>query len=299
MVSMSKNEIIMYKELLELLEEKFSKNEIDEKNYHELKEKYEEKLRFLVQNEKLMSTTSNISTVGIYSISEDTLTATGSTKVKGEQSKKNIIIAGYAKFTNDIQCMKLHVAGSVKSYGNIETFDSVKIAGSFKCRGFLHSEKDVKFSGSAKIVGETIIKGRLVSAGSFKCLEDVQATNGINCAGSIHVEGNLLSQGTIDIEGKARILGNAIGEDIFINKKSFRFRRKKFKKSVIEGIVFAQNSIILNNTIVESDVKGVDVTIGPHSEVLGRVYYVDSVEISDKAKLSFKPIQITYESLKL
>ncbi len=61
----------------------------------------------------------------------------------------------------------------------------------------------------------------------------------------------------------------------------------------------ARNNIELIRASVEGDVKGRDVVIGRGTEVLGTVYYVDTIEVHDKATLANDAIKISEEDLHL
>ena len=50
---------------------------------------------------------------------------------------------------------------------------------------------------------------------------------------------------------------------------------------------------------VSKDVKGLNVRIGPHVKVEGKVYYVENIDIDRRSKLTKEPIQISREELKL
>jgi len=49
--------------------------------------------------------------------------------------------------------------------------------------------------------------------------------------------------------------------------------------------------------LVNGDVKGRNVIISKGTEVLGTIYYVDSIDVHDKTILANKPIQIKEEDL--
>ena len=74
---------------------------------------------------------------------------------------------------------------------------------------------------------------------------------------------------------------------------------KKLKPSVVEGNIFATGEVYLGNTRADGDVKGLIVEIGPYSKVEGTIYYVESINVSNRSKIENEPVQIRREDLKL
>jgi len=298
---MSKQDIKMYEELLELLEKRHNNGEIDEENYIELKGRYQKKRDEAQKNHELLEKSPQIYSSGVKTISDDSLTVAGSARITGGEIAKDIRISGSGKITSDVVCNQLRASGSLKSSGNITARGDVKCSGSFKCSGYLHGDKDASFSGSAKVVGEVLLKGRLSASGSFSCLKNVQVDNGAKVSGGVNIGGNLISQGTIEIAGKIKTEGNVVGEDVYINKDKdvYRIQLKSLKPSTIHGSVFGSREVNIVNTHVMKNVKGTNVRIGPFVKVEGKVFYVDNIEIDKKAKLTKEPIQISREELKL
>lgn len=296
---MSDNEVLMYKELLELLEKKYDDGEIDKSNYFELKERYQAKLAQAELESKQNGSVPHIKVSGAKVMSDTLLSASGSAKISGGDLDKDIKIAGSAKIQNDLVCRNLRASGSIKSEGSITANGEVKCSGSFSCGGFLQATGNVKFSGSAKIGGEFITQGKIAASGSFKCNGNAQADQGASFSGSAYADGNLLSQGVIDASGRVEVHGNMVASDIFINKNVLHLKFKRGKRSVVEGTLFALNEVDISNTAVEKDVKGRDVTIGPHTDVKGTVYYVRKIDVHKKADLKSEPVQITEDQLKL
>jgi cytoskeletal protein CcmA (bactofilin family) len=140
--------------------------------------------------------------------------------------------------------------------------------------------------------GAFLIKGELRSAGSIRIGDKLEALKGIRTAGSMRVEGDVFSQGRIDIEGSARIEGNIKGNDIFIGislGKSKKTVKDRFK---VYGSIFATNTVDINGTNVEGDVRGRNVRIGRGTEISGAVFYIDSIEVHRQATVANEPIQI-------
>jgi predicted acyltransferase (DUF342 family) len=291
----------MYEELLELLEKRFSKGEIDKDNYEELKERYLQKLENAKVNLEEHKEASQIYTSGVKVSTDKSLSVAGSTKITGGHVGKDIRIAGSGKISDDVICNNLKSAGSLKSLGNITAHGDINTAGSFKCEGFLHGDLDAKFSGSAKIGLETIVQGRVVAAGSFSTGGFLQAESGAKFSGSAKIEGNLLSKGLVEAAGRIVVEGDLVGDDVLINKGrdflGMRFRN--LKRSLISGNLLGTGEVYLANTLVEGDVKGLKVEIGPFASVEGTVYYVDYIDVDKRAKLDSEPVKIGHKELRL
>lgn len=291
----------MYEELLELLEKRFDSGEIDKSNYVELKTRYNQKLEEAKQNQEMQKEASRIYTSGVKTVTERSMTSAGSTRISGGTVLKDIRISGSGKIDNDVECNNLKSAGSLKSFGNIIAHGDVSCAGSFKCEGSLHVDNDAKFSGSAKIEEEVIIKGRISAAGSYSSGSLTQAERGAKFSGSAKIHGSLLSQGLVDTAGRIQVAGDLVGEDVLINKGKhfYGHRWQKLKPSIVEGNLFGTGEVYFANTRVEGDVKGLRVELGPYSKVNGVIYYVENIEISNRAQIENEPIQIRREDLKL
>lgn len=301
---MSENEIKMHKELLELLEKRYKEGEIDENSYNELKKRYEKKLEYAQANFEELRRAPQIKVSGSQTLTPDSLSVSGSAKIPGGKMMRDIRIAGSGKIDDDIECKSIKCAGAVKSTGSITAHGIVKTAGSFKCEDFLHTDEDASFSGSAKVVGEILVQGHLKASGSFKCEDNVQAINGVTLSGASTIEGNLVSQKTIDITGKSTISGDVVGENVYFKSKRFAFEIRLFRRrelSTVDGNIFAQNEVEIEDIYVERDVKGKVVKLGPNIKIHGTVYYVEDLLIADAedVRLENKPVKITEEALKL
>ncbi|MHA1482238.1 MAG: hypothetical protein ACTSUP_11055 [Candidatus Heimdallarchaeaceae archaeon] len=296
---MSDNEVKMYEELLELLENKFDNEEIDKANYSELKERYQAKLEQAKLEVKQNGSAPHIKISGAQVITDTVLSAAGSAKISGGDIPKDIKISGSARIQDDIICRSIKASGSFKSEGSITSHGDVKVSGSFSCKSFLHATGNMKISGSSKVGGELVIGGRMGISGSFRCGNNAQIDQGAKVSGSAIIAGNFISQGTIDTSGKIEVEGNLVGANVFINKNTVFIKLKRRKNSKIKGTLFAVDEVDINKVIVEEDVKGKDVTIGPYSEVKGTVYYVNKIDVHKSAKLTTEPVQISEDQLKL
>ena len=301
---MSENDIKMHKELLELLEKRHKEGEIDDNSFNELKKRYEKKLEDAQTNFEELKSAPQIKVAGSQTLTPDSLSVSGSAKIPGGKMMRDIRIAGAGRIDGNIECKSIKCAGAVKSTGSITSHGIVKTAGSFKCEDFLHTDEDAIFSGSAKVVGEIMVQGHLKASGSFKCEDNVQAVNGVTLSGASTIEGNLVSQKTIDITGRATISGDVVGENVYFKSKRFAFEIRLFRRrelSTVEGNIFAQNEVEIEDIYVERDVKGKVVKLGPNTKIHGTVYYVEDLLMSDTddVKLENEPVQIAEEALKL
>ncbi|UJG40100.1 MAG: polymer-forming cytoskeletal protein [Candidatus Heimdallarchaeum aukensis] len=296
---MSKNEIVLTKELLELLEKRYKSGEIDEESYKKLKERYEKRLEKALKDP---SSKIDIKVSGSQMLTDKDLSIAGSSKISGGKILRDIRISGASKIDGDIECNSIKCAGAIKASGNITAHGFVKCSGSFKVDGFLHCDKGAKFSGSAKIGGNALLSGQLVGSGSILVEDNVQADEGVQLSGSIEVQGNILSKKDITLSGKAEILGNIVGENVYIKGRRGVMEIRLFKRrelSTIEGTIFAKKTVEIEDTYVNKDVKAVTVKLGPNTTVEGTVYYVHELLLADDVKLENEPVQIRIEELKL
>jgi len=299
----SQNEIQMYKELLELLEQRFEKEEIDKESYRELKERYTKKLDEAREERKLLKDAPQIKVSGAQTLTKETVTIAGSAKLSGGKVMRNIRIAGSGNISGDIECNALKCAGSVKSQGSIIAHGEVKCSGSFKSEGFLHGDENASFNGSAKIGDELVIQGKLSASGSFKTEGNTQAKQGVSISGSSHIYGSILSQNTVTIGGKSSIEKDIVCENLIVEGRrtvfeSWFFRKQK-KLVRVYGNIIAQNEIDIQDIEVEKDVKGRVIKLGPNTMIFGTVYYVEDLFLSDGVKLEKEPVKIELQDLRL
>ncbi len=235
-----------------------------------------------------------ISSSGSLKEYEEHISISGSAKISGGKINKSIRVSGSGKINGDLECNGLTSSGSLKGSGNLNAHGDVSSAGTFNIAGFLYGDDDADFSGSTQIGNLVNIQGTLIATGSFKAGHFVRGEQGVTFSGSSTINGNLSSGKKINIEGRTYIEGNVVAEDIFIGALETIRKKQHYR---IHGSVLAKNIINIARVHVEGDVKGRDVTIGKGSEILGNVYYVDNLEINEKAKLSNEPIQIKIEEL--
>ena len=293
----------MYKELLELLEQRYDNAEIDKESYRELKERYTIKLEGAREEVELLKDAPKIKVSGAQTLTRDTVTVAGSAKLTGGKMLRNIRIAGSGTIDGDIECNDLKCSGTVKSQGSITAHGEIKCSGSFKSEGFVHGDKNATFSGSAKIEDELVILGKLSASGSFKTEGNTQAELGVTIKGSSHIHGSILSKNTVKIGGKSSIDGNIVCENLIVEGRrtvfeSWFFRKQK-KLVKVYGVVVAQNEIDVQDIEVEKDIKGRVVKLGPNTMIYGTVYYVEDLFLSDGVKLENEPVKIDLQDLKL
>ena len=300
---MSKNEIQMYKELLELLEQRFDNGEIDKESYRELKERYTMKLEGAREELELLKDAPQIKVSGAQSLTKDTVTVAGSAKLTGGKVMRNIRIAGSGNIDGDIECNDLKCSGAVKSQGSVIAHGEIKCAGSFKSESFVHGDKNASFSGTTKIGDELVIQGQLTASGSYKTEGNTQAKQGVSISGYSHINGSILSQNTVKIGGKSNIEKDIICENLIVEGRrtvfeSWFFRKQK-KLVRVYGNIVAQNEIDVQDIEVENDVKGRVIKLGPNTMIYGTVFYVEDLFLSDGVKLENEPVKIDLQDLKL
>ena len=206
----------------------------------------------------------------------------------------HISVSGSVKISGDFECNGFRTSGSSRALGNLTVHGDIKSSGSFRVMGALYGSGNGRFSGSTTIGEEIEIKGVLENSGSLRVGNKVEALQRIRLSGSTKVGGGLFSQGTIDIDGSTTIKGDINGDNVFIGTQTY-FGVKNLVKheNKVFGNIFSTNDIEIINTFVQGDVKGRNVKIGKRTEIAGKVYYVDTIEINAKATLTHEPIQIS------
>ncbi len=234
-----------------------------------------------------------ISSSGDLTEFEKHISISGSANISGGKVNKSIRISGLGKINGDLECNELTLSGSLKGSGNITVHGDVSSSGSFNVAGFLYGDESADFAGSTQVGNIITIQGTLIASGKFKGGNFVRGDQGIKFSGSSDINGNLSSEKNISIDGSTNIEGNVVAEDIIIGV-SEKIKKQHYK---ILGSILAKNNVDVIRTHVEGDIKGKNVTIGRGSEILGTVYYVDTIEIDKKAKLANEPIQIKLDEL--
>lgn len=225
---------------------------------------------------------------------EEHISITGSAKISGGKVKKTIRISGSGVINGDLECDGLTSSGTLKGSGNLTAQGDISSSGSLNIAGFLYGDGSADFSGSTKIGNLVRIQGALVVSGSFKAGHFVTVDEGIEFSGSSNINGNLSAQKSIKIDGSTKIEGNVVAENVLMGASEGVRKKQHYR---IHGSILAKNTVDVNRTHVEGDIKGKDVTIGRGSEILGTVYYVDKIEIDKKAKLANEPTQINLDEL--
>jgi len=218
----------------------------------------------------------------------------GSGKLSEMSIKDNIVVSGSVKMDGNIECQGFRSSGSTRGVGNLTVHGDVKSSGSFRILGALHGDGNAKFSGSTTIGEEIEIKGVLESSGSLRVGNKVEALQGMRFSGSTKVDDGLNSEGTIEINGSITVRGDITGNNVFIGTQtSFDLKRIVKHLYKVFGNIFSTNDVEIINTFVQGDVKGRNVKIGRRTEITGKVYYVDTIEINARATLTHEPIQIS------
>ncbi len=212
----------------------------------------------------------------------------------GTLSKMNlqdkIVSSGSVRMEGDIECLGFRSSGSARGEGNLIVHGNFKSSGSFNLYGALHGTGNARSSGSASIEKEIKIKGKLENSGSLRVGNGVEALQGIRFSGSSRVEGDLTSEETVEISGSTSVKGNIKANRVLIGIQTRSTGKHPYK---VFGNIFATNDLELINSFVEGDVRGRNVKIGKKTEIMGKVYYIDTIEVDPKASLVHEPIQIS------
>lgn len=219
-------------------------------------------------------------------------------KVSGSQTlpegkiDEELVTSGSTKINGNFECNGFKSSGSLKGSGDLIIHGDFKSSGSFKLEGSLSVDGDARSPGSTTINGEVQIIGRLRSSGSFKAGKQVAARDGVKISGSSKIQGNLLSNKDVNLRGATIIEGNIKADNILIGMPIDILR--PWRPYKVHGNIVAENDVDVTKTIVKGDIKGRDVKIGIGTEVEGEVYYINSIEVSPRASLAKKPIQIEF-----
>ena len=235
-----------------------------------------------------------ISSTGDLQEYDEHISTMGSANISGGKTNKSIRISGSGTINGDLVCNGLTTSGSLKGSGNLTVHGDISSSGSFNIAGYLTGDESADFSGSTQIGNLIKIQGSLIVSGSFKAGHFVRGEQEVKFSGSSEINGNLSSEKSISIDGSTYIEGNVVAEEVLFGVSREKIKKQHYK---IHGSILAKNNVDVIRTHVEGDIKGKAVTIGPGSEILGTVYYVDNVEIDKKAKLANEPTQIKLDEL--
>ncbi|MFX0101824.1 MAG: hypothetical protein ACFFCS_19825 [Candidatus Hodarchaeota archaeon] len=295
---MSKEDVQMFSDLLDVLEKRYHDGEIGETEYAELRKNYENRLE---QAKKTMLdlelAPKAISIAGSYKVSEDTIDFSGAAKISGGKVSRDMKTSGSAKIEGDVECNGFQSSGSTKVEGNITAHGPVKGSGSFHCDGDISSEGNISFSGSTKVEGKINANGIFTTSGTFHGDSDLNTKRGVRTSGTTHIEGNISSEGTVELRGLNKVEGNISADNVrFISNKPVFLLKKKWKKSFkIEGNIIARNGIEIEDTEVKGDIHGRYIKIGPNVKIDGKVLYSDKLDIANNPKLEHKPEKVNSE----
>ncbi|MFW9827102.1 MAG: hypothetical protein ACFFEY_05710 [Candidatus Thorarchaeota archaeon] len=208
-------------------------------------------------------------------------------------------VSGSARIKGNFECNGFQSSGSLRGAGNLTVHGDIKSSGSFRLTGNIYGDGDFHSSGSTSVDGGVLIKGKLRNSGSFRAGNKVEATDGIKISGSARIQGDVLTLETLDVSGSSIINGNITATDVILGREKLLSRSIYKHPNKVYGTIIARNNVQLISALIEGDVKGRDVYIGKGTEITGTVYYVDTIEIHDKAILANQPIQISEEELHL
>ncbi|MBY9014825.1 MAG: hypothetical protein KGD68_03965 [Candidatus Lokiarchaeota archaeon] len=218
----------------------------------------------------------------------------GSGRLSGMTLKDTLVVSGSVKINGNFECEGFRSSGSMRGEGDLTVQRDVKSSGSFRLSGNLEAKGNAKFSGSTTIGQGIKIGGEFRNSGSLRTGDKIEADQGMRLSGSTRVEGGLFSQETIEIEGSTTINGDINANEVLIGAQTAIMDKRIIKHPYfVSGSIYGVDTVNINYTIVDGDVKGRHVIIGKRTEVAGNVYYIDSIEVDDKAVLANEPIQIS------
>ena len=222
----------------------------------------------------------------------------GSGRLSAGKINEELHTSGSTRIDGHFECNGFRSSGSFRGSGNLTVHGDIRSSGSFRLEGSIYGDGDARSSGSSRVGGEISIKGSFGSSGSLRVGDKIEALQGIKFSGSSNVKGDLLSERSINITGSTTIYGDVKGNNVDINVGRILGGRRAFKHpSKVYGNVFANYRVNLVRTLVEGDVRGRDVIIGRNTEIIGKVYYIDTIDVNEKCILNHEPVQISREVL--
>lgn len=216
----------------------------------------------------------------------------GSATLSAIKVNDDLEISGSVKMDGNFECNDFKSSGSLRGEGNLTVHGDLKNSGSFRLAGSVYVDGDLKISGSTAVDGEIITKGSLKNSGSLRVGKQVSAGDDISVSGSAKINGNLTSEETIKVSGSCTVHGNVSGREIYLGQERYLALSVYKHSTKIYGNVTAKDEVVLIGALVEGDVRAKEVTIGKGTEVLGTVYYVDSIEVHEKSRLAKNPIKV-------
>ena len=221
----------------------------------------------------------------------------GSTSFSGQKIDDDLISSGSVRLQGNFECIGLRSSGAFRGGGDLTVHGDIRSSGAFRLASNLIGDGNAKFSGSTRVGGALTIRGALSNSGSLRVGGKVECQEGVRFTGSSRVHGSVSSQKTIVIDGTARIEGGIKGGEVYIGHERLFSRKLLRQPYKVGGSILAKENVELIGTYVGGDVRGTDVKIGIGTEISGTVYYVNNIEIHNKAKINHGPIQITMNDL--
>jgi len=217
----------------------------------------------------------------------------GSSTLPDGKINDDLVSTGTTKINGNLECEGFKSSGSLNGKGNLIVHRDFRNSGTFNLIGSLSVDGDAKSTGTTTIDGEIRIIGEYIKSGTLRAGNHLEAINGMKMSGLSKIKGNLMSKKDVEIRGNATIDGNIKADNISIGMPIDRRPIKHPYK--IHGNLIADNTINIKKTFVGGDIKGRDVIIEYGTEVVGAVYYINSIEVSSRATLAKKPMQIKEE----
>lgn len=217
----------------------------------------------------------------------------GSSTLPEGKINESLVASGSTRINGNLECEEFKSSGSLKGSGDLSVLGDFQCSGTFRLKGSLTIEGDARSAGSTTIDGGILIEGKYSKSGTLKTGKQLEALEGVKISGLTNIQGNLMSKKEVILRGNTTVEGNIKAEDVFIGRPIDRRPIKHPYK--VHGNIVADNEVNIKKTFVAGDVKGRDVTIGHGTEVVGAVYYINSIEISSRVTLAKQPIQIKDE----
>ncbi|MFX0150934.1 MAG: hypothetical protein ACFFAJ_09150 [Candidatus Hodarchaeota archaeon] len=230
---MSRKEIDELKTLIKALDIRLKNEEISQKEYKDLKAKYEAKLEeqvSIVRENSFLRNVSYVAISGSGKVTDSHISISGSGRVEGWKGG-SISISGSGKITDE----EINVSGSASLPADMQT-NILKASGSLKVDGSL-TTTTLLCSGSIKIAGPLVVYEKMEISGSGKIEGEIQAKDAlVRSSGALKAKGSINCYNA-ELNGGYEILGDIVCQDSFNSELN--------TKCSISGELFAGGNVYI------------------------------------------------------
>lgn len=214
------------------------------------------------------------------------------------------MILGRSKFHN--HCIfggKSEIAGNSIFDTHILSSGNLILSGNVSVQGNIYTDSPVNLKGSIdfaniRSTSTVVAKGQIKGKGEIVAEEFVLKKGGGEIGSitakfvSIGFKDKLTARRFHGVDGRRNLMNPILLIKYLKNTLSHAlFRPKGSRILIIHGDVTAEE-VYLSNCIVEGNVKGNNIEIGPNVEITGLIEYSENLEISSKTEKKYESKQI-------